>query len=183
MRRWEARETEPAPYLVPALATTVAAGTAVYRRGKNSAIDLFAGIGGIRLTFRIDWRALHLYQRMGQLRTKTAENHRDGHAINGDITKVDAARFPDHDVLLAGFPPAILDCRRIRKTPLAGHMAFRTKRRAHCFRRGRIIANKRHAPSCWKTSKLLLSHDKGAPSTSSAAPCRMNWATTSTTAW
>lgn len=68
-------------------------------------IDLFAGIGGFRLGFEsigatcvftseIDKFARHTY----------SQNHKDNHAIAGDIGSIPAGDIPKHDLLLAGFP-------------------------------------------------------------------------------
>lgn len=66
-------------------------------------IDLFAGIGGIRLG----------YQSLGGKCVFSSEWDRDaaktyaanfGETPHGDITKIDAASIPDFDVLLGGFP-------------------------------------------------------------------------------
>lgn len=77
-------------------------------RRKVKAIDLFAGIGGIRLgfeqaygdqietVFASEWDewAARTYQ----------ENFGDEPAVAGDITKIDAADIPEFDICLAGFP-------------------------------------------------------------------------------
>lgn len=66
-------------------------------------IDLFAGIGGFRIglerlggecvfSSEIDKHAAATYQR------------NFGHKPSGDITKIDAAEVPDHDVMCGGFP-------------------------------------------------------------------------------
>lgn len=70
-------------------------------------IDLFAGIGGIRLgfdkafggtetVFVSEWDewAVRTYQ----------ENFCDETPVSGDITKIDAANIPPFDICLAGFP-------------------------------------------------------------------------------
>ena len=66
-------------------------------------IDLFAGIGGIRLA----------YQELGGLCVFSSKWNKDaaksyfanfGEVPFGDITKIQASTIPDFDVLLAGFP-------------------------------------------------------------------------------
>lgn len=71
-------------------------------------VDLFAGIGGIRLGFdqvfgnniktvfisEWDEKAVETYK----------ANFDDNIDVVGDITKVDEKDIPNHDILLAGFP-------------------------------------------------------------------------------
>lgn len=66
-------------------------------------IDLFAGIGGIRLGF----------ESYGCKNVFTSEWDKDAQAMyqanfgempHGDITQINPADIPDHDILLAGFP-------------------------------------------------------------------------------
>lgn len=71
-------------------------------------IDLFAGIGGIRLGFEQAFMndiktvfASELDERAAE--TYTA-NFKDDFDIVGDITKVDEKTIPPHDILLVGFP-------------------------------------------------------------------------------
>lgn len=66
-------------------------------------VDLFAGIGGLRLGFQESGGACIFsseFDRHAQLTYK--KNH--GELPFGDITKIPAKEIPDHDVLLAGFP-------------------------------------------------------------------------------
>src|ERR1035437_7855974 len=72
---------------------------------KFSFIDLFAGIGGIRLGFEsvggeCIWTSE--WNRYSQ-QTYIAHFGRE-HPLAGDITKVSPANIPKHDVLLAAFP-------------------------------------------------------------------------------
>jgi DNA (cytosine-5)-methyltransferase 1 len=75
---------------------------------KLRTIDLFAGIGGIRLGFAA----------FGCENVFTSELDRDAQAMYqanfgeqpwGDITQINPADIPDHDILLAGFPLLILE--------------------------------------------------------------------------
>ena len=67
--------------------------------------DLFAGIGGIRRAFEdIGGRCVFTSEWDSYAQKTYVENFPDGHAINGDITQIEAADLPDHDLLLAGFP-------------------------------------------------------------------------------
>ena len=79
-------------------------------------IDLFAGMGGLRIGFENAARKMglnsecvftseikpHACKIYEQNFTKNLAS--DSHKITGDITKVDEAEIPEFDYLLAGFP-------------------------------------------------------------------------------
>lgn len=71
-------------------------------------IDLFAGIGGIRLGFEqafqkdISTVFVSEWDKYAQLTYK--ENFKDNFPIAGDITKIQENEIPDFDICLAGFP-------------------------------------------------------------------------------
>ena len=66
-------------------------------------IDLFAGIGGIRLPYQQAGGHCMFSSEWDKFSQKTyAANF--GELPSGDITKIAANSIPDHDVLLGGFP-------------------------------------------------------------------------------
>lgn len=71
-------------------------------------IDLFAGIGGIRLGFDNAFKdAIEtvFVSEWDEYAQKTySENFDDGLEIHGDITKIDEKDIPSFDIALAGFP-------------------------------------------------------------------------------
>lgn len=70
-------------------------------------IDLFAGIGGLRLGFEsVGGRCVFTSEWDVGARKTYSLNFRDNHQIGGDICEfsADPSKVPEHDVLLAGFP-------------------------------------------------------------------------------
>jgi len=66
-------------------------------------IDLFAGIGGIRLGFEAAGGRCVFSSEFDEYACKTYEANFGEHPA-GDITKIDAKDIPDFDILLGGFP-------------------------------------------------------------------------------
>ena len=73
------------------------------RRGKFTFIDLFAGIGGIRLGYQALGGKCVFSSEWDEAAAKTYEAN-FGARPHGDITKIPPEDIPDFDVLLAGFP-------------------------------------------------------------------------------
>lgn len=128
-------------------------------------IDLFAGIGGLRIGFEsIGGKCVFTseWNKFSQ-ETYRANFEDDEHEIHGDITLIDENDVPDHDLLLAGFP--------CQPFSLAGVSKKNSLGRAHGFAdetQGtlffdvcRIIAAKRPTAFLLENVKNLLSHDKG----------------------
>lgn len=70
---------------------------------KYKFIDLFAGIGGIRLGFEATGAECIFSSEMDRDACKTYEAN-FGEYPSGDITQISASEIPDFDILLAGFP-------------------------------------------------------------------------------
>jgi DNA (cytosine-5)-methyltransferase 1 len=66
-------------------------------------IDLFAGIGGMRIAFENAGGRCGYSNEWNKYCQQTYFAN-FGDQPDGDITKVNAASIPDHDILVAGFP-------------------------------------------------------------------------------
>lgn len=116
-------------------------------------IDLFAGIGGIRLPFgELGGKCVFSSEWDRNARISYAGNF--GEIPFGDITKIPSESIPSHDVLLAGFP-----CQAFS---IMGKMkGFEDTRGTMFFEVARII--KYHRPKAFllENVKQLVSHDHG----------------------
>ena len=165
VRRWEKGETPCPAILEPALREMLRGVQSHSTEGPHfTFIDLFAGVGGIRMGFEVHGGRCVFTSEWDSYAQKTyAENFPAEHPLNGDITKIDAANIPDHDVLLAGFPCQPFSIAGVSKKNALG--------RAHgfaCDTQGtlffdvcRIIEEKRPRAFLLENVKNLMSHDKG----------------------
>ena len=127
-------------------------------------IDLFAGIGGIRLGFEsIGAKCVFTCEWNAYSQKTYSANFPDENPIVGDITKVNEADIPDHDVLLAGFPCQPFSLAGVsKKNSLGRATGFLDETQGTLFFDvARIIKAKQ--PQCFllENVKNLLSHDKG----------------------
>lgn len=125
-------------------------------------IDLFAGIGGIRLA----------YQKLGGKCVFTSEwdyyskrtyEANFGEVPFGDITKIEEQLIPDHDILLAGFPCQPFSIAGVsKKNSLGRAHGFLDKTQGTLFFDiARILEYKRPRAFMLENVKNLVSHDKG----------------------
>ena len=163
VRRWETRQTPPPVYLVHALQQLLPFGDDK-PAGAFDFIDLFAGIGGLRKAFeQIGGRCVFTSEWDSYAQKTYAENFRDGHPIAGDITQVQAADIPDHDVLLAGFPCQPFSIAGVsKKNALGKAHGFACETQGTLFFDvARIIEEKHPRAFLLENVKNLASHDKG----------------------
>jgi len=129
-------------------------------------IDLFAGIGGIRIAFESIGGECVFTSEWNKYARQTYEANFDeefDHEFAGDITKVIAAGVPDHDVLLAGFPCQPFSIAGVSKKNALGRAhGFQDETQGTLFFDvARIIDEKRPAAFLLENVRNLRSHDKG----------------------
>ena len=129
-------------------------------------IDLFAGIGGLRLGFEsIGGHCVFTSEWDTNSRKTYAVNFRDNHPIGGDVREFsrDPWLIPEHDVLLAGFPCQPFSIAGVSKKNALGrpHGFLCDTQGTLFFDTAQIIAHHRPAAFVLENVKNLESHDKG----------------------
>jgi DNA (cytosine-5)-methyltransferase 1 len=125
-------------------------------------IDLFAGIGGMRIAFEKNKGKCVFSSEWDKHCQKT-------YSINfnelpaGDITAINAADIPDHDILVAGFPCQPFSIAGVsKKNSLGKETGFLDKTQGTLFFDvARIIKTKRPKAFLLENVKNLKSHDRG----------------------
>ncbi len=125
-------------------------------------IDLFAGIGGIRMAFQNLGGKCVFTSEWNTFAQKTYEAN-FGEVPFGDITKIKESDIPDHDVLLAGFPCQPFSIAGVSKKNALGrkHGFLDETQGTLFFDIARILKHKRPAAFLLENVKNLVSHDKG----------------------
>ncbi|MGV3460763.1 MAG: DNA (cytosine-5-)-methyltransferase [Flavobacterium sp.] len=131
-------------------------------KGDFKFIDLFAGIGGIRLAYQNLGGKCVFTSEWDTYSKKTYEAN-FGEVPFGDITKVDEDDIPDHDVLLAGFPCQPFSIAGVSKKNALGrkHGFLDETQGTLFFDIARILKHKRPKTFMLENVKNLVSHDKG----------------------
>ncbi|WP_310621274.1 DNA (cytosine-5-)-methyltransferase [Flexibacterium corallicola] len=127
-------------------------------------IDLFAGIGGLRIGFDSIGGTCVYTSEWNKFSQQTYRaNFGDEHPIDGDITQVHEASIPEHDVLLAGFPCQPFSIAGVSKKASLGraHGFLDETQGTLFFDVVRIIRHHRPKAFLLENVKNLLSHDKG----------------------
>lgn len=123
------------------------------QEGDFKFIDLFAGIGGIRLPFqKLGGECVFTSEWDKHARNTYFANY--GEVPQGDITKINTLDIPEHDILLGGFP-----CQTFSQ---AGKKAgFKDTRGTMFFEIQKILVNKKPKAFLLENVKQLKTHDKG----------------------
>ena len=125
-------------------------------------IDLFAGIGGMRLAFESAGGRC-VYSNEWNKYSQQTYFANFGEQPEVDITKVDENSIPDHDVLVAGFPCQPFSIAGVsKKNSLGRETGFQDKTQGTLFFDVcRILKAKRPKAFLLENVKNLKSHDKG----------------------
>ncbi|CAM2198398.1 DNA-cytosine methyltransferase (plasmid) [Paraburkholderia kururiensis] len=168
VRRWEKGETR-CPTMLEAslrnlLLQAAPLGGGTQAQDGFSFIDLFAGIGGIRMGFESHGGHCAFTSEWNDFSKKTyLENFGDRHPFVGDIVPFPLEDVPDHDVLLGGFPCQPFSIAGVSKKNSLGrpHGFECTTQGTLFFNVAQIIAAKRPKAFLLENVKNLVSHDKG----------------------
>lgn len=125
-------------------------------------IDLFAGIGGMRIAFETAG-AQCVYSNEWNKYSQQTYYANFGVQPDGDITKVPAENIPDHDILVAGFPCQPFSIAGVsKKNSLGRATGFEDKTQGTLFFDiCRILKAKRPKAFMLENVKNLCSHDRG----------------------
>lgn len=116
-------------------------------------IDLFAGIGGIRIAFeRAGGKCVFTSEWDSACQTMYGVNF--GDKPTGDITKIDPQSVPDHHILTAGFP-----CQAF--SIMGEQLGFSDTRGTLFFEVEKILRAKQPHAFLLENVKQLVTHDNG----------------------
>lgn len=120
---------------------------------KFTFIDLFAGIGGVRIAFeRVGGKCVFTSEWDEHCQKMYEANFKE--KPHGDITKIDAEEVPDHDILTGGFP-----CQAF--SIIGNKQGFADTRGTLFFNIERILEVKQPKAFLLENVKQLATHDKG----------------------
>lgn len=155
IRRWENGESTPSPLEllsilefpeIPPYPNTLISDYDV--------IDLFAGIGGIRLGFHQTSRIKSVFSSEWDKFAQKTYKANFGDTPYGDITQIPSSEIPNHDILLAGFP-----CQAFSQA--GKRLGFEDTRGTLFFDVARILKDKKPKAFLLENVKNLRSHNKG----------------------
>ena len=164
--RWESGKSRPKNVTLEYLRNMVSKKEPLPPNEKTSFrfIDLFAGIGGMRLGFESAGGECVFTCEWNEQARKTYEaNFPCNHPVAGDIREVSAQDIPPYDVLVAGFP-----CQPFSIAGVSKKNALGRPHGFHCETQGTLFFEvarllEAHRPPVFvlENVKNLVSHDKG----------------------
>jgi DNA (cytosine-5)-methyltransferase 1 len=161
--RWERDESKP-PHLARIfLENEIAKRPASMPDTQFTFVDLFAGIGGMRLGFEVAGGKCVFTSEWNKFSQQSYLANFPAEKIYGDITKIQPEDVPPHDVLLAGFP-----CQPFSIAGVSKKNALGRPHGFECETQGTLFFDiekllRRHKPKAFllENVKNLQSHDKG----------------------
>ena len=131
-------------------------------KAKFTFIDLFAGIGGIRIGFEKQGGVAVFASEIDKYACQTYRAN-FGEYPASDITNIEANIIPDHDVLLAGFPCQPFSIAGVSKYKSLGleHGFLDATKGTLFFDIARIVKTKRPAILFLENVSNLVTHDQG----------------------
>lgn len=120
---------------------------------KFTFIDLFAGIGGIRIPFE-ELGGSCVFSSEWDESAQQMYHENFGEKPLGDITKISSSEIPNHNILLAGFP-----CQSF--SIIGKGKGFADTRGTLFFEIERILRDKKPDAFLLENVKRLVSHDQG----------------------
>ncbi len=169
--RWERGETAPkaAVYRALEVIARLADSPMTSKNDNHSGfrfIDLFAGIGGLRIGFQgIGGHCVFTSEWDKHSQETYRRNFRDNHPVHGDVREFseNPSLVPEHDVLLAGFPCQPFSIAGVSKKNSLGrpHGFLCDTQGTLFFDTARIIAHHQPAAFLLENVKNLETHDKG----------------------
>ena len=165
VKRWESGAYEPEPLALREI-RRLFGGREVGSIGPEPSfrfIDLFAGIGGLRLGFEGIGGKCVFTSEWDENAQRTYRANFGEHDIAGDIVAVAASRIPEHDVLLAGFPCQPFSIAGVsKKNALGRPHGFECETQGTLFFEvERILEAHRPRAFLLENVKNLQSHDGG----------------------
>lgn len=155
IRRWEANECKPSKLELEAILNfPEEVSFPNPENAQYTAIDLFAGTGGIRLGFQETGMVETIWS--SEIDKFAVKSYRAnfGDTPHGDITKVNENTIPDHDILFGGFPCQAFSLAGLKR-------GFDDTRGTLFFDVARIIRAKRPKAFMLENVKNLVNHDHG----------------------
>ncbi|MDK2972860.1 MAG: (cytosine-5)-methyltransferase 1 [Candidatus Sumerlaeota bacterium] len=164
--RWENGETVPRKAVIETL-TRLCEDQAAYgvvMQSGVSFIDLFAGIGGMRLGFESAGGKCVFTSEYNPFSVKTYRcNFPQEHMFAGDLTEVHETSIPAHDILVAGFPCQPFSIAGVsKKNALGRPHGFACEAQGTLFFDvARILKHHRPPAFLLENVKNLIGHDRG----------------------
>ena len=162
--RWTRGEEIPRKGIVRALELEIEARQATASQASFTFVDLFAGIGGLRRSLSECGGTCIFTSEWDKFAQQTyLANYPDNRPMAGDITAIDEADIPEHDILAAGFPCQPFSLAGVsKKNSLGRNHGFLDETQGTLFFDVlRVLSHHRPKAFILENVKNLKSHDGG----------------------